>query len=253
MCALLGCSTFAQAQSHFSDFDKANGANTYTGLSDNNWVNPAIVGLTANAGTEVFASANGNASGVFDNLGIEKTLGGIIEDKTYDVSFYITTYGAGSGIAYTDFSELYIGNSGGIMSWTETPTPTVSTQWVKWSGTFKPNQSDIGKPFVFKAIFGLNAQTAVAIDGLIDIAEVTTLGIASDININDEVSVYPNPFNDKLTIDLTKNANYAKIEIFNAAGEMIQVIDRSVLNSNTDAPLNVGIAISFLADAHLGN
>ena len=239
MC-LLAFSTYTQAQTLHTDFDKANGANTYAGgLADDNWANPSSYGLSAHAGTEAFMSANGTASTVFSDIGIEKTLGGIIEDKTYDVSFYMATYGTGAGISFSDFSVLYIGGAAGTTTWNVTPTATGAT-WVKWSGTYTPGAADIGQPFVFKAIFDLNPQTAIALDGTIGIATHISTATTSAA-ANDAVRVYPNPFNENLTIDLDKNTKYSKIEIFNAAGEIVQVIDQPLATATWNGLCSNGI------------
>ncbi|WP_018342681.1 T9SS type A sorting domain-containing protein [Cytophaga aurantiaca] len=223
-------------QAFSGDFDKATGTNTYAGgLSDGNWTDGTGLGFTAHAGTEVLASANGNISGgtVFNGLGIEKNLGGTIENKIYDVSFYIATYGGAFGVPFSDFTTLYIGGSAGTMTWTYTPVASTGTnvQWTQWRGTYTPNAAEIGEPFVFKAVFNLQPSSAIAIDGTIGIVEHTTTA-TTNAAANAAVSVYPNPFNDRLTIDLDKNTTYSKIEIFNAAGEIVQVIDQPLATAN---------------------
>ncbi len=222
MCTLLSFGTYAQT--YFTDFEEADGGNTYVGLDKENWADPAASGFSANAGSEVLMSANGNTNIDFNDLAITKTLGGIIEDKTYNVSFYITTYGTGGGVAFENFSELYIGGATGEMIWDVTPTPA-QNQWVQWTGTYTPNQSDIGQPFVFKAVFDLLRQKSIALDGPIGIGTNVTTSTTKS-SINDAVNAYPNPFNENLTIDLNENSGYDKIEIFNTAGERVQVIDQ---------------------------
>jgi hypothetical protein len=230
--AIDGVIGIEQAQTFIADFDKTPGDNTYFGgLNDDNWIDnteasAAPINLPVHAGTQALMSGNGNTTGSFPDLGIEKNLGGSIEDKTYTVSFYIATYGVSSGIAFSDFTTLYIGGAEGSTVWTSTATP-VSGQWVKWTGTYTPALSEVGQQFMFKAIFDLKAKTSIAIDGTIDIVSGTTTATTSHSNMND-VSVYPNPFNENLTIDLSKNSDYSSVEIFNVAGEKIHTIDTSL-------------------------
>jgi hypothetical protein len=143
------------------------GMNEYAGgLIDDNWKTDEYV--QAHAGTAAFGSANGNGMGTFVGLGLKKNLGGIVEKKTYKVSFYVTMYLEGlSGIELADFSTLRIGGPAGVVKWTSTPTPGVEDEWVLWTGTYEPAESDLGGPFYFEAIFDLDAQHAVGFDGMV--------------------------------------------------------------------------------------
>lgn len=166
--SLLGASAFAQIISN--DFDEDTGMNSYNGISSNNWYDFSEgLGIAQNAGFEFIASANGNSSGSFTNLGITKSLGGSIENHPYLVSFYIAVYNDGSlplvGVEYSDFSVLHIGGPVGTVVWDSVPTPNVYGQWVRWSGIYTPDPADIGQEFVFDCLFDLDGYHAVAIDG----------------------------------------------------------------------------------------
>lgn len=153
-----------------NEFDKESGANAYQGgLNDENWVGP-FAGVSPNSGTQFFASANGNDSGALEGLCLTKTLGGTIEDRTYEVSFYITKYTDNpalllDGVDLADFSTLRIGGPGGTMSWKVTPTPVVDARWVTWVGTYSPSAEDVGRSFEFTAVFRLAARRSIGIDG----------------------------------------------------------------------------------------
>ncbi len=148
-----------------SDFDESPGANTYLGgLKSSNWVGASF--HAPNAGTQLFASGNGNASGTFANLGIKKDLGGQVANVTYNVSFYVVQPDSNQmGIELADFSRLRIGGPNGSMSWTATPVPTSPGNWVQWKGTYTPAAGDIGGPFFFDAQFDLDAKHSIGIDG----------------------------------------------------------------------------------------
>ena len=153
-------------------FDKDIGANTYYGLSDGNW-QTSFSSLIPNSGNDFIASANGNDDFDFFNIGLTKDLGGTIEDQIYEVSFYLAVYYDDlEGVELSDFSSLIIGGAGGTMSWNNTPTPTVPSEWVQWSGIYTPSVSDLGNSFVFEAIFDLDSRHAIAIDGQIMAAPV---------------------------------------------------------------------------------
>jgi hypothetical protein len=161
-------SLFSQIISN--DFDESTGANSYSGISSSNWYNGSTgLGITENAGIEFIASANGNATGTFPNMGITKTLGGTIANHPYRVSFYIAVYNDGAlplvGLEYADFSTLRIGGPNGTVVWDSVPTPTVYGQWVYWSAIYTPDPADIGQPFTFECMFDLDAYHAVGIDG----------------------------------------------------------------------------------------
>lgn len=148
-------------------FDLAPGMNVYAGgLNDGNWDTAEYV--QANAGGMAFGSANGNPNGTFAGLGLTKDLGGVVEDTTYEVSFFVTMYFAGyQGIELADFSTLRIGGPAGTVEWTDTPTPVVEDQWVKWTGTYTPAPADVGGPFFFEVVFDLDAMHAVGFDGVV--------------------------------------------------------------------------------------
>ena len=148
-------------------FDKNIGSNTYFGgTGDFNWIT-FINGLNPNSGSEFFALGNGSYDEYASNIGINKDLGEQIQDQEYEVSFYVAKYDNLDGIDFADFSTLIIGGLDGNMSWISTETPTINNQWVQWSGTYTPTASDVGDPFVFKAIFDLDPRHTIAIDGLI--------------------------------------------------------------------------------------
>ena len=62
------------------------------------------------------------------------------------------------------------------MLWTSTPTPTVDTQWVEWTGIYTPSAADIGSQFLFTAIFDLDAMHAIAIDGSVALSVLPAQG-----------------------------------------------------------------------------
>ncbi|MEZ4226087.1 MAG: hypothetical protein R3B13_34390 [Polyangiaceae bacterium] len=148
-----------------SQFDETPGANTYLGgLQASNWVGASF--HAPNAGSQLFATGNGNSTGTFPNIGITKNLGGKVENKTYAVSFYVVQPDAGqTGIELSDFSRLRIGGPNGTVSWTSTPVPPGPGQWVQWKGTYTPDSSDVGGPFLFDAQFNLDAKHSIGIDG----------------------------------------------------------------------------------------
>lgn len=137
---------------------------------ENNWSDCEAFNFNVNSGNLAFLSANGNTSTVFYDLGIEKDLGGIIENKTYNVSFNIAKYYDNlTGVNYSDFKELYIGSKNGTMVWNSTPEPTITGEWYEWSGNYTPSAEDIGKSFKFKALFDLQGKHSIAIDGPVSI------------------------------------------------------------------------------------
>jgi hypothetical protein len=146
-------------------FDNSGGQITYSGLNASNWSADPQYTLP-HSGAEAILSANGNATGTFANIGVSKVLGGSIENRPYRVSFWVVQYYPGlSGIQLADFSALKIGGPGGTMTWTDTPVPSVPDVWVKWTGTYTPAASDIGKPFHFEAVFNLDGMHSIGIDG----------------------------------------------------------------------------------------
>jgi hypothetical protein len=149
-----------------STFEESLGANTYYGgLSAGNWVASGVY-APSHSGSQYFGSGNGNASGTFPNIGIKKTLGGIVENRPYTVSFYVVQDLDGlSGIELSDFSKLRIGGPDGSVVWTSTPQPTVVDAWVQWTGTYTPAPADVGGPFYFEAIFDLDGMHSIGIDG----------------------------------------------------------------------------------------
>ncbi|MDJ0927864.1 MAG: hypothetical protein QNJ73_09460 [Gammaproteobacteria bacterium] len=143
-----------------SDFDRDTGANTYLGgFGEFNWVG-TFQGLAPNAGSEAFLSAFFNA----DGLGLIKDLGGTIDDKPYDVSFYIASY-ANDPVSFSDFTTLHIGAQGGTTIWTSTPEITLQDTWFLWEGQYRPAVDEVGQPFVFEFQFGPTDIYDVGIDG----------------------------------------------------------------------------------------
>jgi hypothetical protein len=146
-------------------FDNSSGQITYSGLNASNWSADPQYTLP-HSGAEAIMSANGNATGTFANIGFSKVLGGSIENRQYRVSFWVVQYYPGlSGIELADFSALKIGGPSGTMTWTDTPVPSVADVWVKWTGTYTPAPSDVGKPFHFEAVFNLDGMHSIGIDG----------------------------------------------------------------------------------------
>jgi hypothetical protein len=146
-------------------FDNSGGQITYSGLNASNWSADPQYTLP-HSGAEAILSANGNATGTFANIGFTKVLGGSIESRPYRVSFWVVQYYPGMfGIELADFSVLKIGGTSGTMTWTDTPVPSVADVWVKWTGTYTPAAGDVGQPFRFQAIFNLDGQHSIGIDG----------------------------------------------------------------------------------------
>lgn len=146
-------------------FDRTSGINVYFGgLNDANWIG-AMFGVNPNSGSEFLASAIGSMSPGIQDVGISKNFGGVIEDRPYVVSFYITKYLGLSGVEFADFSSLRMGGLSGTMLWNTTPTPIVDAQWVQWTGLYTPSPADVGQPFIFQAIFDLDGQHSIGIDG----------------------------------------------------------------------------------------
>jgi hypothetical protein len=170
-------------------FDVHTGANTYLGpfvgttygLNNANWV-AGETGITRNAGSQAFLSANGNQATDFEGDGLRKVLGGVVGSNPYAVSFYVATYLSLEGVEASDFTSLRIGGPGGSMQWISRPKPTVNGQWLKWSGVYTPSPTDIGHPFMFEAIWSLDARHAIALDGPVvatPIPESGTVWLAS--------------------------------------------------------------------------
>jgi hypothetical protein len=143
-------------------FDEDSGANSYSGgLGSFNWVEN-IGGLSSpNSGSEFFASAFIDANG----LGLTKTLGGTVDNATYDVSFRFANYAGRTPLVLSDFAILNIGAQGGTTMWTSTPAITTDLTWFVWEGVYTPDASEIGSPFVFEFLFGPTDSYAFAIDG----------------------------------------------------------------------------------------
>ncbi len=144
-------------------FDESPGTNTYFGaLTAGNWTS-GLLDLSPSAGAQVLASAYSNSSG----LGVAKKFSSTIQDASYAVSFQYCFYADQVPVPFSDFTTLYIGGPAGVMSWTSTPTPTVSGQWVTWKGTYTPAASEIGTDFEFKAVWNFVGQSgrSIAIDG----------------------------------------------------------------------------------------
>jgi hypothetical protein len=171
---LLVIGSHGQALSNI--FDVAIGQNTYTnmltrdGSSESDvWVN-SFAGMIPRSGTSFFASANGNTNITFLSIGLTKVLGGTIEARPYLVSFFVAKYNdrpapASRGVEFADFLSLRIGGMDGTMLWSNTPTPVVDGQWVQWSGIYTPAPADVGKPFLFHAVWDERPLVAIAIDG----------------------------------------------------------------------------------------
>ncbi len=146
-------------------------------LDDGNWIG-SFAGLSPNSGSQFLESDNGNLSQDFLNLGISKNLGGAIQNHPYLFSFYIAKNLELQPVEFADFSTLRIGGPAGAMLWTSTPTPVNNAQWYEWTGTYTPSISDLGNPFVFTAIFDLDARHSIAIDGPIAVPEPAALLLA---------------------------------------------------------------------------
>jgi hypothetical protein len=219
-------------------FDKLNGANIYFDLNSENWISGSEFDITPNAGIEMFLSANGNSTGTFSNIGIEKTIGGIIENKKYKVSFFISKYSNLYGMDFSDFLEIKIGGQNGIIIWDTMPTPTIDGQWVKWTGRYTPAISDIGAPFIFKAKFDLDALHSIAIDGPIVVDSIPLVTEVANVNFDKiNFQVYPNPTNNYFTIgiDNHKEKSY-NLEILNTIGQV--VLNKEIINSAEQVDLS---------------
>ena len=150
-------------------FDRSSGAIISSSFGGPKWES-SFFGLTANSGSKFFESDNGNFNHDFVGEHLAKRLGGVIEDSSYDVSFYIAANNLGgqnmSAVEFSDFSSLAIGGAGGTMNWIATPTPIPDGGWVEWSGRYTPSASDIGQPFQFRMVVDIDSRHSLAIDGL---------------------------------------------------------------------------------------
>jgi hypothetical protein len=156
------------------DFDETPGENIYGGgLDADNWVDATV--LPPNAGTQAFASANGNASTSFPDLALHKELGGAVENTEYEVSFWIVIHVEGSqGVEAGDFGELRVGGPDGTVLWQQTPVP-VFGQWQQWVGRYVPAPADVGEAFSFDAVFTLDGEHSIGIDGPVSAVPVDSL------------------------------------------------------------------------------
>lgn len=152
------------------------GNETYSGgFGSFNWVDATSFGFANHAGPEAFLS---NYSGTpLVDIGMTKPLDATIEEGSYRVSFYYSRYSSVNAVPYSDYDQLYIGSENGTMTWDTVPTPLVSGEWVKWSGTFTPAAMDIGEPFVFGLSLTLNSNTSLAIDGPLEIVHLGNTAI----------------------------------------------------------------------------
>lgn len=203
-------------------FDESPGQNFYqNGLGSFNWVDATSFGLTNNAGSEAFLSANGNTT-PFNDLGLTKELGGVIQDSVYTVSFYITKY-TSLGVSFSDFDQLRIGGSAGTCQWIQTPNP-IQGVWQQWMAIYTPDTADFGDPFEFTMVFDLQGNnTSVAIDGPVTVS----VNLTSVNHLQHQpLKVFPNPANDFLF--LSSPAHIDKVSIVDAFGK---VIKSEVLNS----------------------
>jgi hypothetical protein len=163
-----------QVYSQSNPFDASPGANTYFGgFGSFNWVN-SWSGFLPTAGTQLFASANGN-SFAYPNIGMTKVLGGSMANQTYSVSLNIGYYYA-SPIVYTHFNQLYIGSGNGTMNWVATPSPSTMNVWYNWVGYFTPAPVDVGQPFNFHMNMTLAAMHSFVMDLNINFAVLMDLG-----------------------------------------------------------------------------
>jgi len=149
------------------------GDETYTGgFGSANWVDAANYGFANHDGAEAFLS---NYTGpTLSNLGMMKPLGGVIGNTIYRVSFYYSRYSSVNAVPYASYNYLYIGSPNGTMFWDTIPTPSLSGEWVKWSGTFTPDAADIGQPFTFGFSLNLISGSSLAIDGPLQVQDLAT-------------------------------------------------------------------------------
>jgi hypothetical protein len=136
-----------------------------------NWVDAATQGFPNHQGQTAFLTAYSGTP--IEDIGMTKPLGGAMSSTNYRVSFYMAKYYA-SGIPFAEFSELYIGSANGTSVWDSVPTPTVDGEWLRWSGTFTPDASDIGSPFSFGFTLTLLSQRSMAIDGPLTVEDLST-------------------------------------------------------------------------------
>jgi hypothetical protein len=132
-----------------------------------NWIS-GLNGLLPNSGPQFFETDNGNQAHVFENERYVKQLGGAIENRTYDVAFYIAANKFTNdfqGLQLSDFSTLAIGGAGGSMSWTSAPPPVPGAGWVQWRGVYTPSAADVGTPFRFRMTVTIDPRHSLAIDG----------------------------------------------------------------------------------------
>jgi hypothetical protein len=171
-----------------STFELSGGAilDSTFGSPGENWIG-GLNGLLPNSGSQFFESDNGNAAFNFDDMRYAKLLGGVIESRSYDVSFYIAANKLAAdfqAVLFSDFDSLAIGGAGGTMTWTSTPAPTPGGGWVQWQGKYTPSPADVGAPFQFRMIVDIDARHSLALDGPMTaryVPEPTATGLAGSL------------------------------------------------------------------------
>jgi hypothetical protein len=158
----------AVAPALFSVFDQFSGPIIDSNFGRGpNWTS-GISGLTPHSGSHFFESDNGNFCCNFDDLRLAMLLGGVIENKVYEVSFYIAANDLGQGLLaldLADFDSLAIGGANGTMEWFSSPKPIPGDEWFKWTGLYTPSPADIGDPFQFRMVVDIHARHSLALDG----------------------------------------------------------------------------------------
>jgi hypothetical protein len=208
-----------------SDPLEGDGDETYTGgFGAFNWVDAANYGFANHAGAEAFLS---NYTGTpLSDIGMEKPLNATIGNGTYRVSFYYSRYSSINPGPYSSYDYLYIGSPNGTMDWDTVPTPTVSGEWVRWSGVFTPDVADIGQPFRFGFSMELISGTSLAIDGPLEIVDLAT-GIIEPMSAH-QLQVWHTPGAGQVVISHVQPMS--RISVRDAMGRLVPTFPRRTSN-----------------------
>jgi len=87
-------------------------------------------------------------------------------------------------------------------------------------------------------------------EGIIQVAEVQLyeqiLGIAEDLLLKNQISIYPNSNNGVFTLGYTGKQTLTEAKIFSSSGKLVQIIDLKYFNNNLEIKLqNIGSGVYF--------
>ncbi len=128
---------------------------------------------------------------------------------------------------------------------------TVSYQWIDCSDN-SPISGETNQSFTGTA--GNSYAVIVSSGNCSDTSSCVTLAAGIANNLNDQISVYPNPTNGMVNIDFGQ-INNASVEVFNAFGQVI--MSRDEVSTNFQFELNERAGIYFVkvraTDGRVGN